>query len=218
MNEWKAVIFDMDGLLVDTEPIWGRAETALIKARGHVFDAQVRKKIMGLRIDSILRVFADHYKLSDDIPALASELIRRMLDIIDEGVVAMPGADDLLDFLVENDIPCAIASSSSMPLIEAVVTNRGWLEAFPTRCSADSVPNGKPAPDVYLLAAQTLGFDPAHCLALEDSPTGARAAVAAGMVCYAVPDRSHAKASDFADITPHVFASLHDVLADLRVR
>jgi HAD superfamily hydrolase (TIGR01509 family) len=208
----------MDGLLVDTEPVWGRAETALIEARGHVFEVQVRKKIMGLRIDSIVRVFADHYKLSDDIPTLASELIRRLLDIIDEGVVAMPGADDLLDFLAENDIPCAIASSSSMPLIEAVVTNRGWLRAFPTRCSADSVPNGKPAPDVYLLAAQTLGFDAAHCLALEDSPTGARAAVAAGMVCYAVPDRSHAKASDFADITPHVFASLHDVLADLRVK
>ena len=220
LNSWKpkAVIFDMDGLLVDTEPAWGRAERALIESRGHVFDVEVRKQIMGMRIDGIVQTFADFYGMTEGIQTLASELVQHMLDTIPDGVESMPGASDLINFLVEKDVPRAIASSSSMKIIEAIVSGQGWAGHFPIRCSADAVPNGKPAPDVFLLAAQKLGMEPSACLALEDSLNGARAAVAAGMVCFVVPEAEHNDTTRFEGVTPHVYQSLYHVLDALRAQ
>jgi beta-phosphoglucomutase-like phosphatase (HAD superfamily) len=103
-----------------------------------------------------------------------------------------------------------------MPIIDAIVTAQGWAGRFPLRCSADAVPNGKPAPDVYLRAAQMLGVEPSDCLALEDSVTGARAAVAAGMVCYGVPDVPRVDPARLREVTPHIYESLHQVLDVLR--
>jgi beta-phosphoglucomutase-like phosphatase (HAD superfamily) len=102
-----------------------------------------------------------------------------------------------------------------MSIIEAVIDSQGWHTLIPQRCSAEGVARGKPAPDVYLLAAQTLKLAPGDCLALEDSVNGARAAVAAGMTCFAVPDPSHVAASAFAGVTPHIFDNLDSVLAHL---
>ena len=217
-SEWQpqAVIFDMDGLLVDSSPAWERAETDLVESRGFTFDLAVRAQIVGLRMDTIIATFAGAYQLTENHDALIAELEERMLAAIPEAVIAKPGARELIAYLVESDVPRAIASSSPLPIIDAIVRDQGWLDAFPLRCSADSVPHGKPAPDVYLMTAQQLGVDPEKCLALEDSVTGARAAVAAGMVCYAVPDVQHVDPVKFAGVTPHVFESLHDVLRLLR--
>jgi sugar-phosphatase len=216
MNKPQAVIFDMDGLLVNSEPAWGRAERGLIESRGHEFNVEIRKQIIGMRIDKIVQTFAEFYGLPDDIDALAGELVQRMLDTIPDGVPAMPGAGSLLEFLQEQDVPCAIASSSSLPIINAITANLGWKDRFGVRCSADAVAHGKPAPDVYLLAAQKLGVEPSRCLALEDSVTGARAAVAAGMVCFAVPEMELVDPARFEGVTPHVYESLHHVLDALR--
>ena len=100
-----------------------------------------------------------------------------------------------------------------MPIIDATVAAQNWDRYFQTHVCGEDVPAGKPAPDIYLEAARRLGVEPAHCLTLEDSPNGARAAVAAGMICYAIPDPSHSTGATFADITPYVYASLHDVVA-----
>jgi HAD superfamily hydrolase (TIGR01509 family) len=127
-----------------------------------------------------------------------------------------PGAAELVTYVQEQGIPTAIASSSPISIIDATIEAMGWGEIFKIRCTADDVALGKPAPDVYLAAAKVLGVDPVHCLALEDSPAGSRAAVAAGMTCYAVPDSSHSAHTAFEDITPHVYDSLHDVLLTLR--
>jgi len=101
-------------------------------------------------------------------------------------------------------------------VIEAVVKSQGWEEAIPVRVSADLCAKGKPAPDVYLKTAEILGVAPADCVALEDSPVGARAAVAAGMTCLVISDPAHSVPADFAEITPHVYTNLHDVLRDLK--
>ena len=139
-----------------------------------------------------------------------------MLELIPQHVVAQPGAQEVIDYVMAAGIPHCIASSSSMPIIDATLASQGWDNLFEIRCTAADEPHGKPAPDVYLTAARRLGIDPRDCLALEDSPNGARAAVAAGMTCYAVPDRSHSEPEAFAGITPHVFDSLHQVLEALR--
>ncbi len=211
----QAVIFDMDGLLVDSEPVWAVAEGAMMNARGKQSDPEIQRSLIGLRMTDFLGGMRKAYDLTDSIEDLVADILERMVTLIPERVVPRPGAPELLAHLAAQNIPCAIASSSGIIIIETVVAAQGWGHYFKTHVSGDEVPHGKPAPDIYLEAARRLGFDPSVCLALEDSPTGARAAVAAGMVCYAVPDASHTTPAAFATVTPHIYDSLHDVLDGL---
>jgi HAD superfamily hydrolase (TIGR01509 family) len=212
----KAVIFDMDGLLVDSETVWFVAESALIEARGHKYTEEVREQIIGMRMDEFMTKLHAVYGLKEPVADLSTELVDRLLELLPTEVKAQPGAYEIVDFVVARNIPRAIASSSPISVIDATMEAHNWLGAFPVRCTADDEENGKPAPDVYLTAARRLGIDPAECIALEDSPNGARAAVAAGMTCYVVPDLSHSSPDVFDGITPHVFGDLHEVLDVLR--
>lgn len=206
----------MDGTLVDSEVTWNEAETEMFAARGIAYTHEIRSNIIGLRLDEMMVKLKGMLGLPETVEQLVDELNTRMLAIIPTQVVVKPGARELIDYVVLKNIPRAIASSSSMAIINAVVSAMGWDDAIPQRFSADDDQRGKPAPDVYLRAARTMGFDPADCLAIEDSPNGARAAVAAGMTCFAVPDLSHSTPEAFAEITPHVFADLHGVLKVLQ--
>jgi HAD superfamily hydrolase (TIGR01509 family) len=218
MTNWQpeAVIFDMDGLLVDSETVWHIAETAMIESWGHTYTDEVRANIIGMRIDEFMVFLRDYYKLEWTVEQLTQQLVDDMLALIPQKVRPQPGAAELIDYILERGWPLAIASSSPRSIIDAIVEAQGWGDIFTVRCSAEHEAKGKPAPDVYLSAARVLGVPPAKCLALEDSPNGARAAVAAGMVCYAVPDQSHSNPAAFDSITPHVFDSLHAVLDSLR--
>lgn len=212
---FQAIIFDMDGLLVDSEIVWHKAEKELIESRGRDYTEDVRENIIGKRLDEFMTYLHDYYQFSETLAELTEELVQRMLTLIPQEVETRPGAQAMVDYVVKNNIPHAIASSSAMRIIDATVQAHGWEDVFTIRCSADDDERGKPAPDVYLRAARRVGVDPSQCLALEDSPNGARAAVAAGMTCYAVPDPSHSTPAAFADITPYVFASLNDILDQL---
>ncbi len=212
----EAVIFDMDGLLVDSETVWHIAETELIESRGHRYTNDVREQIIGMRMDEFMVILHDHFQLEESVSDLVDELNSAMLRLIPAHVKPQPGAQSVVDYVQARGWPIAIASSSPSSIIDATVAAQGWGDIFTVRCSADDEASGKPAPDVYLTAAKTLGVNPAACLALEDSPNGSRAAIAAGMTCYAVPDTSHSPKTAFADITPHVFDSLHDVVNKMR--
>jgi mannitol-1-/sugar-/sorbitol-6-/2-deoxyglucose-6-phosphatase len=212
----KAIIFDMDGLLVESESVWGIAEEAMLVERGMTTNVEARETLVGLRMDEFMTKMREIYSLKDTVDVLSEELIVRMLTLIPPSVKPQPGAQELLKFVAEQQIPCAIASSSPARIIDATVKAQGWEHIFSVRCSAEHEERGKPAPDVYLRAAEKLGVAPQDCLTLEDSPNGARAAIAAGMLCYAVPDLTHTRAAAFDGITPHVFASLHEVLAHVR--
>lgn len=212
---FKAIIFDMDGLLVDSESIWQEAEDGVLAQHNVRPSAEVRAQLLGLRNDEFMRRLREIYNINASQESLEREVIERMLRLIPQKVRPQPGAVELLAYVADLGLPTAIASSSPNAIIEAVVRSQGWQEALPVRCSAERLPRGKPAPDVYLKAAEALGVDPLDCLALEDSPNGARAAVAAGMTCYAVPESAHAHPERFAGITPHVFRSLHEVKAVL---
>lgn len=212
----QAVIFDMDGLLVDSEPVWAVAEGAMMTARGLTSDPEIQRKLVGMRMRDFLGGMRAAYNIADSLDTLSEEITARMIALIPDEVVPRPGALELLDYLYTRGIPCAIASSSPMSIIDATVTSHGWEHYFQTHVSGDDVQHGKPAPDIYIEAARRLGAAPENCLSLEDSPNGARSAVAAGTVCYAVPDVSHTTPAAFASITPNVVASLHDVIAVLR--
>lgn len=216
MTDFNAIIFDMDGLLVDSETVWAEAELRLLGARGKTYDdTHPRDELIGLRIDEFLDKLCATFNIDESPKSLYDELVEDMLQLIPERVMTKPGAPEMLEYLQLRNIPCAIASSSPQSIIEAVVAAQGWGDVLPVRVSAEAVARGKPAPDVYLEAARRLGVSPARALALEDSPNGARAAVAAGMTCYAVPDLFHSPVTAFDGITPYVFDSLHTVLAGL---
>lgn len=215
MTHFEAIIFDMDGLLVDSEPIWEQAEISVLAAHGKTLDPKKREHLVGLRMDEFIPAFIRLFEVDAAGAAVEAEIVNTMLGFIATQVVTRPGAPELLAYIQQNDISCAIASSSPAVIIDAVVESQGWGEIFPVRVSAEVVAKGKPAPDVYLEAARQIGAIPGRTLALEDSPNGARSAVAAGMTCYAVPDLSHTRVEAFADITPHVYDSLHTVLAAL---
>lgn len=211
-----AVIFDMDGLLVDSEPVWAIAEGGLLEARGFTMDHEIHRPLIGMRMRDFLAGVKAGYGLSDTVDELAADVVARMIRLIPDQVVPRPGAPELLAYLQARGVPCAIASSSPMAIINATVAAQGWDGYFQTRVCGDDVAHGKPAPDIYLEAARRLGVEAAACLALEDSANGSRAAVAAGMVTIAIPDFSHTTVEAFAPITPHVFESLHGVQAALQ--
>jgi HAD superfamily hydrolase (TIGR01509 family) len=206
-----AVIFDMDGLLVDSEPVWQQVEDGILSKRGYVLDPTIRHGLIGMRMADFWGAMTKAYAMPETPAVMIAEVTANMVAAIPGHVDQRPGAQALLDYLHARGVPCAIASSSPMAIIQAVVESEGWHGYFQTFVSGDQVENGKPAPDIYLEAARQLGMNAADCLALEDSRNGARAAVAAGMTCYAVPDLSHGHPDDFAAITPHVYESLHTV-------
>lgn len=212
---FKGIIFDMDGTLVDSEIVWDVAEKEMFAERGLEYTMNERQHVIGLRMDEFFQKLIEIYGLDETVEDLSAELIERMLEKIPRMVQAKTGAQAILEWVAEQNIPYCIASSSPMSIIEANMQAQGWSDLIPHLYTADSVKNGKPAPDIYLYAAEKLGINPTESLAVEDSPNGAKSAVAAGMLCYVVPD-AHSSPEKFVDITPHIFETLDDVLAKLK--
>ena len=211
--KFEAIIFDMDGLLVDSEPVWQEIEVELVESCGYTYLPEVRDMGIGMRIDEFAAILQEHYpRLGATPAAIESAITERMIAAAAGRIQARPGADEIVRYVAERDIPRAIASSSTQDIIEHFLQLMGWDALLPKRFSAEFVRRGKPAPDIYLHAAAQLAVQPVSCLALEDSRLGTQAAQAAGMTCFTVPDLSHSAHSDFADINDRVFGSLHEVL------
>ncbi len=217
--EFNAIIFDMDGLLVDSEPVWHEVEVELIESCGYTYSDEVRAMGIGMRPDEFAAILQRHYpELGDSPAAIETTIINGMLNLPPGRIKARPGADELVRYVAESGIPRAIASSSSQAIIEHFVALMDWDELIPQRYSAEFMPRGKPAPDIYLHAAAQLGCAPETCLALEDSRLGTQAALAAGMTCFTVPDPSHSSLTDFAAINDKIYRSLHDVLDEFKLK
>jgi sugar-phosphatase len=216
MTNFEAIIFDMDGLLIDSEPLWAVAERAIVEQYGHEYDEEFQKSLVGMGMDDFVTGMSEFYQFTVPHAQAKKDILGKMQSLIPDNALAQAGARELVQFVHENNLPRAVASSSALSIIHTAMHSMGWQNVITTLCSGEEVQNGKPAPDVYLLAAERLSVDPTKCLALEDSPRGAQAAVSAGMTCYGVPDPHHTSAEAFADVTPHVFNNLHEVLATLK--
>jgi len=212
---YAAVCFDMDGTLVESENIWEVTERQMFEDRGLAYTDEIRQQVIGLRLDEFFRRLKAIYGLPESVDDLMKELEARILPRIPHEVKPKLGAQALIEWVAAQGVPCCIASSSSAKVIEAVVESQGWGQLIQRRYSADLVAHGKPAPDIYLYAAQQMGVAPTECLALEDSPNGTRAAVAAGMTTVAIPD-FHTPPGVLQAITPHVYPSLEAVLLALQ--
>ncbi len=186
----QAAIFDMDGLLVDSEPHWREVEIGVFETVGlHLTDDQC-KLTTGLPTDAVVEYWFDRNPWDESIRSRAeigAAIIAGAHEQIGLKAEPMPGALDVLRFFNERGIPMAIASASPMHLIEVVIDRMGIRSLLKTWHSATLEQHNKPAPDVYLGAARKLGVDPDWCMAFEDSGNGLKSAHAAGMLTVAVP-------------------------------
>jgi HAD superfamily hydrolase (TIGR01509 family) len=183
-----AVIFDNDGLTLDTEHTWTRAESTLYERYGTEFTLDHKREMLGTSGAKSARAMERHLGL----PGRGHELHVELRELVHSelagaGVAPMPGALDLLAALRERGIPIGLATNSGREFATRALRSAGLHETFDAVVSAEDVPRPKPAPDVYLAAAAQLGADPAECVALEDSETGVAAARGAGMTVVGVP-------------------------------
>ena len=183
----EGVVFDMDGLMFDTEPVWTLAWTPTLATVGLEFNPEMADACRGTSGKSMEAVI--HRFLPDqDATYLRETLFATAHQMMKEGVPKKPGLDELLAFLSERDIPMAVASSSSPELIALHLENGGVRAYFSKLVSGVGMSHPKPEPDIFLMAAEALGVEPARTLVLEDSLSGVRAGVAGGFVTVMVPD------------------------------
>jgi sugar-phosphatase len=189
VREIEAVIFDMDGVLVDSEPLWREVEREVFARVGvHLTDEEM-VETMGVRIDEVVaRRYRRHPWDGPSREEVVGAVLQGMERAIADGAVLRDGAHEAIDRFARYGLRLALASSSPARIIEAVLRAGGLEGRFEVVHSAEEERLGKPDPAVYLTTAAKLGVPPEGCLAVEDSENGVRAAKAAGMVCVAIPE------------------------------
>lgn len=211
----KAVIFDMDGLLVDSEPLWKEAEVRIFKSVGVPLTIAMTDQTTGLRTDEVVAYWhRQHPWKTPSQKEISQQIDAEVLALIKEKGVAKSGAREVIQLCESLDLPMAIASSSASTIIHAVVERLGIGHKLTILHSAEFEQFGKPHPGVYMSAAEKLGVQPHDCLAFEDSVNGVISAKAAKMRCIAVPppELRDDKRYGVADLTVN---SLQDVTAEI---
>ena len=211
-GRYRAVVFDMDGLLLDTEVLWDRAEGELFRRHGGEWTFEDKLAVMGTSFDTSARYYAE--RLGEPIERgreLVAEMHGLMKLELERQVDARPGAVELVERLGElENVGLALASNSSRELVDTALRVAGLAEAFEAIVTADDVQHAKPAPDIYLLACERLGVPPSEALALEDTAPGIAAAKAAGLYTIAVPQFAETDVS----AADRVVDSLEELLED----
>ena len=188
-GRFRAVVFDMDGLLLETEELWDRAEGELFRRHGGAWTFEDKLAVMGTSFEHSARHYATRLGLPVERgPELVAEMYELMKAELERQVDARPGAVELVDRLRElGSVRVALASNSSRDMVDTALRSAGLTDAFEAIVTADDVERAKPAPDIYLLACERLGVAPSEALALEDTAPGIAAAKAAGLYTIAVP-------------------------------
>ncbi|BEI22784.1 hexitol phosphatase HxpB [Vibrio fluvialis] len=187
MNKKKAIIFDMDGVLIDSEPLWQAAQIESLSSLGVTITSYDCERLtMGKRIDELVRTWCDEYVLSTTQQELEERIISNLCKRIRSTGQAMNGVQDALAYFANQGFRIALATSSSHVVIRAVFERLQLWDKFELICSAEDEVHGKPHPDVYLTAARKLNLDVTECLVIEDSFTGLTAAKRANITTYLV--------------------------------
>ncbi|MGD1943291.1 MAG: HAD family hydrolase [Leptolyngbyaceae cyanobacterium] len=211
-----ALIFDMDGLMLNSEPLYQAAWQAAARELGYDLNAELYLSLVGRSSVEADRAFQQIFGEQFPVETFNDrwdELWRQLIKT--QGVPLQAGLLPLLDWVDQQAIPKAIGTSSNSAEAELCLSLAGIRDRFSTLVTVDQVAAGKPAPDIFLAAASQLQVKPAHCLVLEDSNAGVQAAKAAGMSVVMVPDLQTPTAASAA-IAQHIFPSLKDVLAWLQ--
>ncbi|MCF7858618.1 MAG: HAD family phosphatase [Candidatus Cloacimonetes bacterium] len=211
MNNLKAVIFDMDGVIIDSEPYYYKIQQKLFNELGFTVSKLEYSKFVGAGLHFMWKELSKKHNLKLPISQLLeinNDLTYNSFKNKDD-LVAIEGFLDFFNYLKRNNFKTAVASSTPKKTIEIILTKLNILDSFDVIISAEEVTNGKPAPDIFLKAADLLTCDPTECVVIEDSQNGVRAAITAGMKCIGLVNPSSGDQDlSFADIRINKFSDL----------
>ena len=206
----QAVVFDLDGVLIDSEQLWDEVREQLAGERGGRWHERAQADMMGMSSAEWSRYMHDVSGLGESPEEINAEVVRRLLARYRESLPLLPGAAEAVERLAKH-WPLGLASSSNREVIDAVLEQAGIAQLFRVTVSSEQVQRGKPAPDVYLEAARRLGVEPTFCAAVEDSSNGIRSAHAAGMRVLAIPNRHYSPSDDALALVDVVLRSLDEL-------
>jgi len=209
----KAVVFDLDGVLIDSEPVWEQVRRGLVADRGGHWAPDAQRTIMGMSTQEWARYLSEDLGVGLPPDHVAALVVDRMIARYQERIPFMPGAVDAVRRFAAR-WPLGLASSSPPVLIETVLQSAGLRERFHVTMSTEQVSHGKPAPDIYLAVTARLGVPPAGCAAVEDSSNGLRSAAAAGLHVIAVPHPQYPPDPDALAAASLVLPTLADLTSD----
>ncbi len=213
-----AMVFDLDGVIVDSEPVWEEVRRAYVAAHGGTWQPDTQRRLMGMSTGEWARYLSGELGVDRTPEQVAAEVVEEMTRRYAQRVPVIDGADGVVRRLAAR-WPLGLASSSPTRLIGAALAATGLTEAFRATLSTEETPRGKPAPDVYLAVAARMGVHPSRCVAVEDSSNGVQSAAAAGMRVVAVPHGAYPLDPDaeglaavvlpvVGDLTPEVVTAL----------
>jgi HAD superfamily hydrolase (TIGR01509 family) len=205
-----AVIFDLDGVLVDSEPLWDRAKQELVRGAGGRWKDAAQREMMGMSSPEWARYLHDELGVALPPEQINREVVSRLEQLYRVELPLLPGAVDAVRALSRR-WPLGLASSANREIIDLVLELAELDDAFEATVSSEEVGAGKPAPDVYLEAARRLGAQPSGCVALEDSTSGLRAAAAAGMTVIAVPNPHYPPSEDALELAVERIATVEQL-------
>jgi HAD superfamily hydrolase (TIGR01509 family) len=205
-----AVIFDLDGVLIDSEHVWDEVRQQLAGERGGRWSDSASRDMMGMSSPEWSRYMHDVVGLDEDPEEISAETVRRLEERYRVEIPLIPEAEQAVERLAVR-WPLGLASSSNRELIDLVLKGSGLDRFFRATVSSEEVARGKPAPDVYLETARLLRAEPARCAAVEDSENGIHAAKAAGMRTVAIPNPQYPPADDALEATDVILATLEDL-------
>ncbi len=206
----EAVVFDLDGVLVDSEHVWDEVRETLARERGGRWNERAQADMMGMSSPEWSRYMHEVVGLPESPEEINDEVVRQMLERYRVELPLLPGAVEAVRRLAAR-WPLGLASSSNRPLIDAFLDASGLRERFAATVSSEEVAGGKPAPDVFLEAARRLAVEPTRCAAIEDSANGLRSAAAAGMLVIALPNAHYPPQPDALALAARVLDSLDDL-------
>jgi HAD superfamily hydrolase (TIGR01509 family) len=209
----EAVVFDLDGVIVDSEHVWDEVREALARERGGRWHERAQADMMGMSSPEWSQYMHDVIGLPESPAEIDELVVAKMLERYAEGLPLIEGAVDAVLRLARS-FRLALASSSNRRVIDAVLDGAGLAASFEVTVSSEEVGRGKPAPDVFLEAARRLDVPPARCAAIEDSGNGIRAAHAAGMRVVAIPNGRYPPAADALALADAVLGSVAYLNAD----
>jgi HAD superfamily hydrolase (TIGR01509 family) len=206
----EAVVFDLDGVIVDSEQVWDEVREAYVHATGGTYSDESARDMMGMSSPEWSRYMAEALRVPGTPDEINAAIVERMLARYGAAPPLLPGAVEAVR-RIGAWVPLAVASSSNRELIDAVLGAAGLAADFAATVSSEEVPRGKPSPDVYLEAARRLGADAAGCGAVEDSHNGIRSAKAAGMHVVAVPNPHYPPDDEALALADAVVASIGEL-------
>jgi len=211
----RAVVFDLDGVLIQSEEVWDEVRGRYVREQGGRYDEEIQRAMMGMSAPEWSRYLRETAGVPKEPAQIDRDVVALLLEEYARTLPLLPGAAETVRGLARR-FPLGLASSSNREIIDAVLELAGLTACFAATVSSEEVARGKPAPDVYLEAARRLGVAPDECAAVEDSHAGLRAAKAAGMLVVAIPNASYppdGEALAAADVTLGSLAELEQALA-----